>query len=213
MKLRAIRIGISSACALCIVAGVLGSFARADGQEQYPYDPACPWGRLADGHGMLLRCLKPAEATHLLSADMSAPAAGAVPVKSARPAASSPGSPIAPSASPPVSAKPALVMRMGAVQADAGELPLAAKKLTAAEDKIISCVYMNGGVTSEPARIVLRFLVRERGRAEGVTVKSQTGLSKKAAECIAGVIDRRYVGYPAAPIVGATLPIELSTRR
>jgi hypothetical protein len=209
VTLRATRIVISSVCALCIVGGVVGSLARADGQEQYPYDPACPWGRLADGHGMLLRCLKPAEASQLLAADVSAPVADATPGKT--PPAASAATPAASSA--PVLAKAGLVMRMGAAQADAGELPLAAKKLTAAEDKIIGCVEANGGVTSEPARVVLRFLVRERGRAEGVTVKSQAGMSKKAAECIAGVIDRRYVGYPAAPIVGATLPIELSTRR
>ena len=32
-----------------------------------------------------------------------------------------------------------------------------------------------------------------------------------ANKCIADVIDRRYVGYPAAPIVGATLSIELGS--
>jgi hypothetical protein len=52
-------------------------------------------------------------------------------------------------------------------------------------------------------------LVRERGRAEGVAVKDRRGVSLVAAKCIADVIDRRYVGYPAAPIVGATLTIDL----
>jgi hypothetical protein len=49
--------------------------------------------------------------------------------------------------------------------------------------------------------------VRERGRAEGLTVKDRTGLSLAAAKCIADVVDRRFVGYPAAPIVGADLSI------
>jgi hypothetical protein len=55
-------------------------------------------------------------------------------------------------------------------------------------------------------------LVRERGRAEGVSVAKSKGMSAEAARCIADVVDRRYVGYPAAPIVGATLPIVITAR-
>jgi hypothetical protein len=45
-----------------------------------------------------------------------------------------------------------------------------------------------------------------------VSVAKSKGLSAEAARCIADVVDRRYVGYPAAPIVGATLPIVLTAR-
>ncbi len=50
----------------------------------------------------------------------------------------------------------------------------------------------------------------ERGRAEGVTVKERAGLSLAAAKCVANVVDRRFVGYPAAPIVGADLTIDFA---
>jgi hypothetical protein len=184
----------------------LGTFglrtAAAESPERYPYDPACAWGRLADGHGMLIRCLEPAEASHLLQ-QPSAPAA--------KPATTSAA---AGSAAPPAATSAAnsklTVSNIGPVQADSGELPLAVKKLSLPKDRYIECVQRNGGLTASTAKVVVRFLVRERGRAEGVSVKSFQGVSAEAARCIADVVDRRYVGYPAAPIVGATIPIELA---
>jgi hypothetical protein len=105
------------------------------------------------------------------------------------------------------------ITAIGPAQADTGELPLAGSKLEAAKERFVECVNKQGGMQLTRARVVLRFLVRERGRAEGVEVKSVSGLSEAAAKCIADVVDRRYVGYPAAPIVGATLPIELGLVR
>jgi hypothetical protein len=61
--------------------------------------------------------------------------------------------------------------------------------------------------------VQVRFLVRELGRAEGVLVKERQGVTLEAAKCIAGVIDRRNVGYPEAPIVGATITIDLEPAR
>jgi hypothetical protein len=113
---------------------------------------------------------------------------------------------------PPSSQKLA-VTTIGPAQPDEGELPLADKKLSAPKDRYIECVAKNGGLSAERGRVVLRFLVRERGRAEGIEVKSVVGMSRAAADCIADVVDRRYVGYPAVPIVGATFPIELSVVR
>ena len=43
----------------------------------------------------------------------------------------------------------------------------------------------------------MRFLVRSKGVAEGVSVAKRTNLSKEAAQCVADVIDRRRVGTPA----------------
>jgi hypothetical protein len=181
---------------LLLLVPFLGAAAE-DNPERYPYDPVCPWGRLADGHGMLIRCLEPGEATALLErASTKSPA----PSPSAPPAASKP----APSGTLAVS-------NIGPVQADSGELPLAVKKLSLAKDRYVECVRTHGGLSDKNARVVVRFLVRERGRAEGVSVKSHQGMSVEAAKCIADVVDRRYVGYPAAPLVGATIPIELST--
>lgn len=170
--------------------------ASAESANRYPYDPACAWGRLADGHGMLIRCLKPEEASALL-AEPAVPDAKSAP-------------PVAPAQSNEASAF--VVTSIGPAVADTGELPLAAKQLSIAKDRFVACVSKHGGLSAPQAKVVVRFLVRERGRAEGVSVKSVKGMSEQAGKCIADVVDRRYVGYPAAPTVGATLPIELSTK-
>ena len=38
---------------------------RTEAARRYPYDPVCSWGRIADGHGVLVRCLTEGEATQL----------------------------------------------------------------------------------------------------------------------------------------------------
>lgn len=183
---------------------------------RYPFDPVCPWGRVADGRGLLVRCLDAAEARRLGAARSSAPAA------SPAPAAAAPVT--APPAAPPRSAEPPSLAataahgssrRIGlaaisAARADTGELPEARPQLLRASQRYVACVESNGGLSASPARVTLRFLVRERGRAEGVTVKAREGLSLAAAKCIAEVVDRRFVGYPAAPIVGADLSVEFA---
>ncbi len=210
---RAAMIGVTA-----IVAVVTGqqSFAGADnftGKDnpvRYPYDPACPWGRIADGNGMLVRCLVAAEVNQLLGTSahvppQAPPAAGAASVASADAFTPVTATPVAPALRGTVR-----VDSVGPAVADAGELPLADKKLAVAKDRFIECANQNGGLSAKQAKVVVRFLVRERGRAEGVGVKSFNGVSQAAAECIADVVNLRYVGYPAAPIVGATIPIVLS---
>lgn len=173
---------------------LLESVASADNPSRYPYDPVCPWGRLSDGHGMMLRCLEAGEATALLSRE---------PRLSQEPAEAK-AQPIDPAK------QDIRVSKVHEAKANEGELPLAAKKLREATDRYVTCARKNGGLTQAGATVVVSFLVRERGRAEGVGVKEATGLSTEAAKCIADVVDRRYVGYPSQPIVGATIKIELS---
>lgn len=196
--IRSAGVGVGLAGTLVL----LMASASAESPERYPYDPACPWGRLADGHGMLIRCLDPAEASQLLQAE-SSPAPAAAPKE---PAASASDR----TAPKPAAGQKLRVTAVGPVQADTGELPLAEKKLSLPKDRYVDCVRQHGGLSEANGRVVVRFLVRERGRAEGVSVKSVKGMAPEAAKCIADVVDRRYVGYPAAPIVGATIVIELS---
>lgn len=196
--------------ALAVVGAFLAWFgsASAESPERYPYDPACPWGRLSDGHGMLIRCLGPAEASALLQSPASEPAAAKQKDRSA----AEPKQVADAKSNDSAQRQKLAVTALGPVQAESGELPLAEKKLGLAKDRYIECVRMHGGLTKTKGKVVVRFLVRERGRAEGVSVKSVDGMSEQAGKCIADVVDRRYVGYPAAPIVGATIPIELSTQ-
>ena len=173
---------------------------------RYPFDPVCPWGRVADGRGILVRCLDAAEAQRL-----AAPARAASPAPVAEPRRPVEAPALAASApAPKPSSRKVVLERVSAARADTGELPEARTQLVRANDRYLACVDGNGGITSSPASVTVRFLVRERGRAEGVSVKERTGLSMAAAKCVASVIDRRFVGYPAAPIVGADLTIDFA---
>jgi hypothetical protein len=93
---------------------------------------------------------------------------------------------------------------VASVTADEGELPIARRKLRTPRDKYARCVSDNGGLSAEVGEVTVRFLVRERGRAEGTNVEKRQGVGEAAAKCIAGVVDRRPVGTPEAPVVGAT---------
>ena len=201
----------------------------AEPAVRYPFDPVCPWGRVADGRGMLVRCLEPAEAARLAAVSSGAGAASAAqtvaaPAPPAPPALAAPAAVPArtnAAAAPPLpapvlapaptgskSSRRVLLKEVGPAHADAGELPDARVQLARASDRYVQCVESYGGITQSPAKVTLRFLVRERGRAEGITVKERAGVSAGAAKCVADVVDRRFVGYPAAPIVGADLSIE-----
>lgn len=196
--------------------------AQAAEEQRYPYDPVCPWGRVADGRGMLVRCLKQDEVTALTAPATPQKAADAAESKPAVGASAEASKDATPKDAPSKDAvakdavKPArelIVDKVGPIVVDTGELPLAVKKLSEPKDRYLDCVNKNGGLSGDSAEVQVRFLVRERGRAEGVTVAKSKGMSAEAARCIADVVDRRYVGYPAAPIVGATLPIVLTARK
>src|SRR5690349_21825499 len=58
---------------------------------RYPFDPVCPWGRISDGHGLLVRCLESSEARGLL-APPATPAEATAQASSGR----NPGVPAAP---------------------------------------------------------------------------------------------------------------------
>ena len=221
----ALVLGSFAACLALLSQAMTVSGADAEPAVRFPYDPVCPWGRVADGRGIIVRCLEQVEAERLASLPRPAPAPASSIASPAKPQlmASSPFLTPAPSttpAAPPAAAMPALaqppkpfrhvvVTDVGPAQADTGELPEAQRQLRRPLDRYVRCVEDNGGLEGESARVTLRFLVRERGRAEGVLVKDRRGVSVAAAKCIADVVDRRYVGYPAAPIVGATLTIAL----
>ena len=171
---------------------------------RYPFDPVCPWGRIADGHGLLVRCLESGEARGLLAPAPAAPAPEATAQASS---GRNPGVP-APAAVNAKLYRKVSVKEVGPAQADTGELPEAQVQLGKVLDRYVQCVNGNGGLEGPQGKVTVRFLVRERGRAEGVSVKERQGVSLAAAKCVAEVVDRRFVGYPAAPIVGATLSIE-----
>ncbi len=187
--------GLGTIVALALLGWSASAQADDPGKaNRYPYDPVCSWGRIADGRGMLVRCMNQGEAEALLAGKPAASPA----------AADQPSEP----ATPPTAEK--LTVEVGPVQVDSGSLPLAVKKLAVPSDRYLQCVEKNGGVSKQEGEVQVRFLVRERGRAEGAVVKTRRAVSEKAAACIADVVDRRFVGHPDVPIVGATLAVKFS---
>ncbi|HEX7671574.1 MAG TPA: hypothetical protein VF395_18400, partial [Polyangiaceae bacterium] len=115
------------------------------------------------------------------------------------------------SSAPPVES--AFLAEVGPVLADEGALPDALKNLKKPKDRYAECVDRNGGLTADRGEVELRFLVQGKGRAEGVSVKKRHGLGEAAAKCVADVIDRRYVGYPEAPAVGASVVVSITKKK
>src|SRR5882757_11361415 len=100
-RLKRALIMLSSA-SLLLAFGALASGETADALlRRYPYDPACPWGRIGNGKGLIVRCLSEAEAQALRGGTVAA-----TPVASAAPSASSSATAAAPSSAPPSSSAP-----------------------------------------------------------------------------------------------------------
>lgn len=200
-----------------------GAIAVAEAEDallkRYPYDPACAWGRIGNGKGMVVRCLSEDEAKAMRGAGATLPAAAkttpaATPAKTET-AATSSAAPepstepaVEPEPTPSPEAPTALEVTVGPVTADEGTLGLG--KLGAPKDKYLACVQKNGGLSAKTGEVSVRFLVRAKGVAEGVSVAKRSNLSKEAAECVAEVVDRRRVGTPEAAMVGASVLVKFS---
>jgi hypothetical protein len=175
--------------------------------RRYPYDPACLWGRLANGKGTVVRCLSEKEASGIAATPAPAPTA---PAPSSAPASTEPtaADASAPAPSTEMTTTKGIQVTVGPVTADKGELGIG--KLGAPKDRYAKCVEDNGGLKGATGEVHVRFLVRSKGVAEGVSVQKRQNVSAEAAHCIAEVVDRRRVGVPDEPLVGATVVIKLS---
>jgi len=205
-----------------------GAVAVAEAEDaslkRYPYDPACAWGRVGNGKGMVVRCISEDEAKSLRAAPVATPAAAkpaaaTTPASTTKPveAATAPASTAAettsdtaaePEPAPGTEADAALDVVVGPVKADEGTLGIG--KLGAPKDKYTACVQKNGGLSGKTGEVSIRFLVRAKGVAEGVSVDKRTNLSKEAAQCVAEVVDRRRVGTPESAMVGATVLVKFT---
>ena len=207
-----------------------GAVALAEAEDallkRYPYDPACAWGRVGNGKGMVVRCISEDEAKTLrnVAAPLAAaakpasssppsvtsgkPAPDATPAPSSAAAETAPDTTTEPDTAPNTDADTALDVTVGPVAADEGTLGIG--KLGAPKDKYSACVQKNGGLSGKTGEVSVRFLVRGKGVAEGVSVAKRTNVSKEAAQCVAEVIDRRRVGAPETPMVGATVLVKFT---
>ncbi len=197
-RIAAMTLGLGASLVALVSVGT--SVLADDVASRYPYDPVCAWGRIANGRGLFVRCLSADEAALLRRAPGPAPVGTAVPAASASTLSG------APTASPP---RENLVAELVSVRPDEGELELAMAKLGAPLERYASCVRDHAGLQARVGEVHVRFMVQERGRAEGSSAEKYRGMTYEAAQCIADVVDRRPVGTPAAPVVGATAIIRV----
>lgn len=200
MKRTSQRIFVASLVGGLSVLGAAAAFSESVESllRRYPYDPACVWGRISNGKGMIVRCLTEQEASSMASQGAATDAA---------PADNAPSTTPAPAESAPAESAPSssgkIEITVGPVVADKGELGVG--KLGAPKDRYQKCVEDHGGLKGDKGEVHIRFLVRSKGIAEGVSVQKRINVSTEAARCIADVVDRRRVGVPDEPLVGATL--------
>lgn len=190
-------LGLLGVSLLAVAAVASAQSAKA----RYPYDPACAWGRIANGKGMLVRCLSEQEAVALAKGTAPVPAKAEPTDGATKPAAED-------APAPEVKSGP-LTVEVGPITADQGTLSIG--RLHLPKDRYAKCVEDNGGVEGKDGEVHVRFLVRgEVSRAEGVSVSKRRNLTAAAAKCVADVVDRRRVGTPDTPMVGATLVIKFT---
>jgi hypothetical protein len=192
--------------ALVAISLGLGAAAAFGGEtvenliRRYPFDPACSWGRLANGKGTVVRCLTEKEAGTVAAAAAATP----TPAETATTDAATP----TPTPTETTITK-GIQVTVGPVTADKGELGIG--KLGAPKDRYLKCIEDHGGLKGASGEVHVRFLVRSKGVAEGVSVQKRSqSVSAEAGACIAEVVDRRRVGVPDEPLVGATLVLKFT---
>jgi hypothetical protein len=203
--------------ALGLVAAAALSESLESLVRRYPYDPACLWGRLANGKGTIVRCLSEQEAAGfapvanaLPPVPAAAPVAAPVAAPSAAPTLTASAAPATSAVAPEAPKAGRYEITVGPVTADRGELPLG--KLGQPKDRYAKCLDDNGGLRGESGEVYVRFLVRSKGIAEGVSVQKRINVSAEAARCVSEVVDRRHVGVPDEPLVGATVIVKFTSR-
>lgn len=207
-----------------------GQTPLSDGDSGAPDarpDGGCPYGALEDPHRGFVRCLSQGEkspfdpgspdagdggspaptptgtAGPTTPPDGGAPDAGPAPTATAD--AGSAPTPTASASAPPPPPGPPPSVEMKAPKFENGDVPKAEKNLTGKKvlEAIAKCVADNGGLTAKTATLKVEFLVRARGKAEGVEVKP-TGVSEEAAKCVRAFLKNRSMGTPTADPTGVT---------
>lgn len=182
--------------------------SRRDAPTQAPDDagpgaaPRCPYGSLEDPHRGFVRCLLPDER----DAGWLPPPPQGDPTPAEPPRAEPPRDAGPPPAAPPT-------VEIGAPRFDGGEVTKVEKSLGKASAGLARCVADNGGVGGDAGTVKIQFLVRSRGRAEGVEVLGARGVSAEAAGCVRHLIKNKAIGAPTADPVGVTVVITFKPAR
>jgi hypothetical protein len=176
------------------------------GRDRAPADagdggPRCPYGALEDPHRGFVRCLLPEERD-----------AGWLPP---------PPEGDAPPADPPKAeipkdagvALPPPLVEIGAPKFENGEVTRVERSLGKAAGDLARCVAEHGGLSGDQGSVKIQFLVRSRGRAEGVEVLAAKGVSAEASGCVRHLIKNKAIGAPTSDPVGVTVTITFKAAR
>ncbi|MFT3775894.1 MAG: hypothetical protein QM820_61910 [Minicystis sp.] len=157
--------------------------------------PRCPYGELTDPHRGFVRCLLPEER----DAGWLPPPAQGEPQPADPPKAEPPKDAPRPAATP--------LVEIGAPKFENGEVTKVEKSLGKASADIAKCIAEHGGLTGDTGSMKIQFLVRSRGRAEGVEVLSAKNVSGEASACVRVLLKNKAIGAPSADPVGVTVTI------
>jgi hypothetical protein len=90
-----------------------------------------------------------------------------------------------------------------------GEVPKVEAYLAKSLAPVAQCVADHGGLSAATGDLEIQFLVRPRGRAEGVEVLSRKAVGVEAGRCVRKYLKNRWVGTPTADPVGVTFHYRL----
>jgi hypothetical protein len=166
--------------------------APADAGPSDDAGPRCPYGELSDPHRGFVRCLLPEERD-----------AGWLPPPSQGEPPAQPPPKEAPRSGPPP------VVEIGAAKFESGDVPKADKALGKLAGDIAQCVAEHGGLTGDAGTLKVTFLVRARGRAEGVEVSGAKGVTAEATACVRVLLKNKAIGAPTADPVGVSVVVTL----
>jgi hypothetical protein len=181
----------------------------------------CPHGALEDPHRGFVRCLRPEErdAGWLPPPPQVEPAPPDTGIEGPGNAGPPPNDAGAAPPAPPVAAPPPKeekpvpgpppLVAFNLPKFEGGQVPRAEKFINGVLEGVGKCVADNGGLKSDKGTLKITFLVRARGRAEGVEVASAKGIGTEAANCIRLLLKNRAVGAPSADPVGVTVTFTL----
>ncbi len=153
----------------------------------------------------------PPEATSAAPSAAAVPSAKPAPPASAAPSASASSAPPPPSVSAAPATRPVTVT-VADPKFTSGEAPKAKAAIEKLRSKIEKCVDDHGGLSGDRGEIVVQFLVRLEGVAEGVDVLRAKGVTPDAKTCVRDLIKKRSVGAPTSDPTGVELTLTLAPR-
>ena len=156
------------------------------------HDGLCPWGRLGDGRGTLVRCLTVNEARTLAKSTKGETVTGAddAAVKSESSAA--------------------IVAVVKSIVFEGESISSARQNLASSAPEYQTCIARHGGLRHEAGEVRIRFHVDARGLTRDASVSRRRFVAVQAARCVAEIVSHRFVGIPKSKATVGTLVINFT---